>query len=620
MSVKSYDDFVKGFSPQVVAENRATVDQLYHFEHMSHHLNKGTKIDVDKNNKLYVVSCGKRIINGIFGLNAARLRRIIVLYNNALDQLELQPVKLKPENAELYKGYLKVGEVLKKATKSYRGTAKERNALYHRLIALGYRAGIVPTVESSADDAMRQSLHKAAAVWKKSILRSDKEHALSELDNKRLEKLLRHKKFVVHLNKDHALREVCFKAILQTHIQPDALIQYPHLFNKLSEAQMIEPLGYFYGTSLRVHANEAGEKHLELRVIGETDEADAKLRTQRPHWVPLEDPNREVRLEKGVTKTVKDIFEEFRQRDARWINYGVFAKGVRNYNALHMGPFNAETGLYEHSFHLNSPDWYKELPRKWMSADEARERYGAEVANGRDWVYRVVATRGAKLRTPNARHAYREMCYPNPDTKKGGYYLITFGKFPTTLPANWLEEPFYAAQIFPGAIVSPDPTIVDSKRQHGGVPERYTPSQAMVKLAEIKRDIFKGFQGTMNYQYFIDNCAIWADSEKKYFLTQINMADAGSPFMRFLLKLVLCLPYKIQHCVFTILFCLFGGCKKREIHTPAGRVSAGLLNKQTAPWMPAVNPNNANPRDDQKRNMFMIPDHTDAVWRASAGG
>lgn len=540
----------------------------------------------------YIEGCFMRFIRWLFGFEDSRVANIARVFSQCLNQYELQPTSKDGMQ------WIKCADLIQELMKNKDGSWKEGswisheiNNLKYRTIALKYRVNVFSQkeVESVENDPLHRQVTKAVSVWKTHLLMASIDKELTDGDKKRIKEICSYREFATHMMEDESIRERCFNAVIRTHNHPDAFIEFPGRFERIEQCNLVNLLGYHSGNSLRVH-DVNGVRDLQL-------EFDNGISTD--NWVSVLNEKNTMTLKNNVTRTVEEVFEAFRFKHLKWLDETITSNGVTNYNPRYLGPYNPAKQAYD-TVDLEKEDWFKRLPRRFLSADEAKSKFGDQ-ADGEKWIYRIMANRLVTRLQASGTHAYVEVSYP---TGGGDYFTVTFGKYPTTFPQSAFEAPGYAARAHEGVIVSPDASLANAERQHAGVPEFLDEAEAIEKMNRIKKDIKKGLDGKMTYQFFVNNCAMWADPEGHYFNTSIDNSEPQFP-CNYLFWALTSMSYRIQNWVFYALFAPFGGNHGHVEEGPNGEEEISLL--RASPWMRPQDPNQVNPCDPHGRRRYCIP-------------
>jgi hypothetical protein len=244
----------------------------------------------------------------------------------------------------------------------------------------------------------------------------------------------------------------------------------------------------------------------------------------------LQDAKFEMKGHLGLGKmivTFKEIFRELHKK----ISYdgdGEFEitnqSGIWLWNAKRLGFYDADKNTHRR-IDLDKEGWFHQLPTvETLTCDEASRRYRFPMLGLPDGykdlkyqglsddvhpLYNLAGTQKEEYDLLGT-HAYDVLLLVNRTTntvevKSIGHFLYPFPKGTRSLI---LSMPVFA----PSYMYSPDENMFNANRKHAGdysippVMERPDPQKWMGYLQDLKRDIQRGWQDKLPFNFFVANC------------------------------------------------------------------------------------------------------------------
>lgn len=540
-------------------------------------------------------SCCIRVVERLFPLvKDFRFTRIARSFSNTLDTLErtrveFEGTQLSKQFKEMHKPeeYIQAGKLLIASMHKVQ-TVAAKQALIHlerRVLALQYRCedpsvgGLKPVDEPPAD--LYDRLELQMTYRKRQQLLAEPDKMLTDEDRQRIRTLSRFTELTKLILTKTELLDLCFHWIIRQRLPAQVYAEFPFFYHRVRDNLLSGRLAYYEGQGIRV----SGDNHIN-RDRENTSYKDLQLlfewRDNTSRWQSMLDDTALVHLKENYTLSISEVFSIFSKKNDHWGNIEMSAKGIANWHTAEMGRWN---GRGYTRINFDDAQWWNALPAvKHLTAAEARERYG-EIANGVNWLERHIATRRfVPLVLPGA-HAFTMIGVPTAD---GGYDFHTFGKstIEKDLPRTWKAKAKLIGSTLSGAVISPDPSGFESRRQCGGSVHKLTPEQGLQKMNKIRQSILNGFNGVYPYQVLTANCAIEVRAwkiEGPDNLFQASFYDCVPPFpINHLFNFIKKCPRCIQRGFFWLFFRIFGGGSHRPWAVDNQLLQMSVM--QMKPW------------------------------------
>lgn len=451
-----------------------------------------TSIDADSNGNWHRVNWFMRVVYWMFScLDDHRATRVANAFNSFLDQMELTPNAQKRDQSDQLNLIRQIADKILNVSfqnKSSKGIKTATKDLRHRVVALNYRN---EAVNGGTDRKMPgkgfTSLRKVALAWKKTHDVMDDNDKLTPRDEEALKTLSQYSQFVDLITQSEELRNKTFKWIFRDHLDADVFVQFPNRVDRINTCKMPHRLGRYAAKMLKVEKVN-NEKHVMMLINNK--------------WESILDEHRKVDFGDGLVTTLKDMFEQFADKNHDWGQLEVLQHGVKKHLNVDIGQYIGDEGINDW---WEQPNCLEHLCVRTLSLEEAQRRYGAH-CDGVNWAGRVMATRQVKDLEVKGTHAYLEVAIPNANHE---YRIFTFGKSSKVLPRSPWDYACTVAKTYEGCIVGPDPAIFNPLRQHWGLPFIVSPKEGNEVMDWIRHSIVQGRKKNMAYQLFTENCAKW---------------------------------------------------------------------------------------------------------------
>lgn len=445
-----------------------------------------------------------QLVRRCLGFEQSRFLSLAHALIKELDLLEHIPVKFEKENGSLavqdkdFKSYLEAAnlihaELIKIGSHQ---TISWALLLERRSIALKYRlenanGGLEPLGVN--EELLNQLKHDSIA-WKATQpIFSDKDLSRQEIEI--LAETTTYPPFAKLILADANLRNVYFEWIFKDKNTVVPFIQFPHLHSKIVDCSLNGRIGRLGGRHLQVCK--------QLTNSGQLTKTLTLLMEGKP--ISLLDENKIVTFKGNYKLSIKEIFSVFKNKLYKVGNLEFFENGINNWNAHHLGFWNADKKIH-HKIDLDQSLWWKELPIfEKLTRKEAARRYRM-VMDGINWIVAASATRGSPTLDYDKTHAFMELAIPQED---GSYAIYDFGKFAFQFPTSFFNSLLTFCLNMHATIAYPDENVFYSQRQHGCYPFLMTEEQGIKLMGLIKEDIIKSREYNMIFQIESENCAKW---------------------------------------------------------------------------------------------------------------
>lgn len=390
----------------------------------------------------------------------------------ALDTFEMKPLHLNYDYSEI---------------EYARSLLNAQNEIKRKALALLYRLERMPLGEPD------EEFVSMANDWKKSqeLLWWN---PLTPKERKAIEEASSYREFTELAKSDSNIRENFFNWTIRDHLSPDIFIQYPHVAEIIVDHALNGRIGTVNGRHLKI------QKRGRLSDVVKTVTLPFEGRD-----VEILDLDRQIRFRGHFTATIREVFELFKDKPNRFVDVEYFAQGITNWNAQHLGYYDAAKKNYE-VINIEQKEWWKQLPPlEILTLEEAKERYG-NYMTGFNWCVSAKAARGYLNLSYEKCHAYLEIAIPNSDHS---YNIYEFGKFARLFPYGVFETMMVFTITTPGTVAYPDENIYHTARQQAGYGFSLNHFQGLLLMEELKKDIEEARKGNMVFQVETENCGKW---------------------------------------------------------------------------------------------------------------
>lgn len=539
-------------------------------------LESGAQVNVTSTGQWYVEGWFMRIIRWLFDLHSPRLNNIARAVHKVFDEMERQPLSLK-KSGKRYRTALRVAEAAKKAIKTSRihDTAAVKNLLKRKITALKYRIGEKKggwDKEARPDQAALKQLKELALHYKANLWQfTGEDKKLHDADIKQLEQAACYPRFVRMLEKDPALRDEYFSYTIRYLNPADVCIEYPDLMKRLKTSLVCGSIGRFAYT-----------EPLKIVVEGAEKNKTVTMPFDGVHF-PVLDPEFKVQFKDGHENTVGALFKDMYDKNTGPGEYNFVGNtGFIRWNYHKMAAYNQDKKEWV-PIDLTKENWWSQLPVfETLTKEELQKRFDLknELKDG-DWVIASLAAKqNDRLRIDDC-HGYSEVAIPNGD---GTYNYYPFGKYATRYPQGAMEFLGFVTNTVPAEIVYPDPNPTYSAiRQHAAKIEVVDVADGKKYMEHIRRDIQRGRDGNLVFQFAWENCAYtvqdWADKtfckkgdgkgEHHLFLAPLIEAGAAEP-LDSLIGMFKELPQGLQEACLGATSNLLGSARGLTVQTEDG--------------------------------------------------
>lgn len=433
-----------------------------------------------------------------------------------------------------------------------------------KIIGLRYRiekihGGLDPTGKNN--DLFKQ-IADLALKWKGAhwLWKVDK---LSDRDLRRITEVSRYPEYAQLLLDNVQLRERFFLWIIRDNCEVRQYIEFPATCKRIKDAYLASRIGRF-GSHLfpilyeRGGLEKGSKKGIFLPFC--TDK-------NRTVFISILDESKEVSLQNQWKLKIKQILDIFAQRNdcPLAVDIDMFgSQGISNWNAFHLGSWNPEKKKHD-LIDVTRAEWWKSLPiNEEITKEQFFQRYQASPG---DWIACVKATRETADLDLDLRHGYIELAIPS---EEGRYKIYQFGKWPEILPQKITQVIPFLVSTGRGRIAYPDENVFFPHRQQASVPIKMTPEQGVELMESIGKDIKKGREGNLVFQFGFENCAHWVQSKieavfknnvPNFFKLEMLKSQPRNAFLGQVFNFLRCLSSAIQKLAFKI-FCLILGSWK----------------------------------------------------------
>jgi hypothetical protein len=439
----------------------------------------------------------------LFGLQKGRILSIAHALIKELDRAERTPI-LFSQNKGLvaqtfnYQGLIEASQIVLEKLEPFTAPndLEWSNRLARRLVALQYRlessnGGLDPTVPQLD---LIHDLEFAALAWKKNhSLLVDK--SLNHQELELLRETTQYPEFAELVLKDAALQNAYFFWIIREHNPVSPFVEFPVILEEIVDCSLSGRISRMGGKDLKI-TKSAGNDGLLEKIITLPFE-------KKP--VSLLNEKTKITFRGNYQLTIREIFHIFKSKKYKVGNLEYLADGFINWNAHHLGWWNADRRAFVR-IDLSKPHWWEQLPSfETLERDEVEEKYGIRLTDN-DWIAAAMATRGTPTLNFDGTHAFMELVIPRQDKR---YAVLDFGKFAWEFPASIFESLIKFCLNLHATIAFPDENIFYTHRQHGHLSYRMTAEQGLHMMDMIKADMLKSRENNLVFQIESDNCARW---------------------------------------------------------------------------------------------------------------
>lgn len=472
----------------------------------------------------------------------------------------------KMSEIERFDEYLLAADILDKKLICFRTKEMQgvRNRLLFKTLSFKYRieeenGGLdASPVEQPLVNALKKMLYD----WKeKNSLLPDK--SIRERDIRQLQETSQYPEFVLLLLKDEAIRTAFMDWVFRDNNSPKIFIEYPQLQKRLVECRLSGRVG-------RVGEEEL--KILKVPIDKEGSDCYEKIVT-----LPFEGVDRNILNEESVVTlrgnrrlSVKEVFEEFKNKMVKVGDLEYFAHGITNWNCHNWGYWNDSEKKYC-TIDLSHNHWWYQLPNiEIASAEEMTKRYG-ETLDGKSWCVSATATRGSQTLDYENTHAFLEVAIPWGD---GRYAIYDFGKFARKYPSSFFEGVTIFCKNLRATVSYPDENIFYSHRERSDQPFLIGEEEGLLLMEQIKNDMLAANEGNFVYQIESENCAKWVyehlestvGKERLPNLFRMNLLDTEpTGAVALIFRAIKLLPHFLQVPLLTLFHRPLGAAKETWI-------------------------------------------------------
>ena len=516
---------------------------------------------VDESEKRHIVL---RTLDQIFQIKRRKLLRGVAYLNEALDLFEY--IGLDQSDP----GVISEFHSLKNLTAQFENKllpllrfnsySLHYIALKRRIIALSLRFGEHETYIATTEELESQfKLLKCQAIEWKQSQPGLTEKRLTPEEISLLQSLLEKNglcDLILHRRK---LALDFFEWVLRDKLPLSVFAEFPYISSWIIQKKINGRLGHYRAPLLTIH------RHPEPN--GPVKTVDVLIEGR---WYSLMNLSMEVTFRGDYTLTLEEIFNVFENKDKAAGNLEVFSDGINNWNAHHLGYYDALSNSYK-SIDIKKEGWWTQLPAGTiLSLKEASYHYHLEL-DGTQWIVAAKATRQRQTLDPNESHAYLEIVIPN---SKNEYRVYTFGKYALRYATNMVESALAFTDNLEACVAYPDETQFYTHRQHSRIPFTVSPEEGMRIMKSIGDDISQAIEESFIYQWESENCAKWTQDKLEENLGrhripnlfQIPMLETEpSGPSRFLFRFLKQLPRKFHSPILSILHYFLGAWRVKTI-------------------------------------------------------
>lgn len=459
---------------------------------------------------------------------------------------------------------LSEGKVKKQAQRILRATASpfttkgQVKELNFKGAALLYRAGSRYGGEDpllNPDLKLLAALRESAEKWKAKQIFYDSP-VITEAENQFLEQLATYPRSAALLLKDPVGMDHFFKWSLRNSLSVQVFVEFPEITKKINVCLLRNRIGAYQGKALQC-VEKDGCKEVTLLMEGKP--------------VSLMDGKKKVEFSHGLTLSVDQVFEVFRQKNYHEGYLAFFDDGVRNWDAHRLGPVKADLSIAK-ELDLDQAEWHKQLPMKaHYTAEEASLLFGKPL-DGKNYLFTLVATRQTKSLNTFGAHSFFRLLIPD---GKGGYdYTFGFGKFAETYPQNMWHTFTFLGGVKKAKIQYFDNNEQYTNRQTRELHFLLTPDKGEACVESVRQDILSARQGLLAFQILVHNCTDWVCHKikhfvddpvaKKIFAMHLTDLEVQGPF-GFIMRTAKKLPERFNRLFFRVVAVLIGGKKERHV-------------------------------------------------------
>lgn len=465
---------------------------------------------------------------------------------------------------------LKDGMVKRRVQNVFRATASpfttkgQVKALQFRAAALLYRAGSRYGGEdplAKPDAHLLEALVVRAEKWKSKQIFYDSPK-ITEEEHQFLKQLAAYPKSAALLLNDAVGMDHFFKWSLRNCLSVQVFVEFPEITKKINVCLLRNRIGAYKGKALECVAKD-GKKDVTLLMEGKP--------------VSLLEGKKQVQFSHGLTLTVDQVFEVFKQKNYEEGHLAFFEDGVRNWDAHRLGPVNSDLKIAK-EIDLDQKDWHKQLPMKGhYTAEEATRLFGKPL-DGKNYLFTLVATRQTKILNTFGAHSYFRLLIPD---GKGGYdYTFGFGKFAETYPKNIFHTFTFLGGVKKAKIQYFDNNEQYTNRQSHELHFLMNPEKGKSCLESIRQDILNARAGLLVFQILVHNCTDWVCHKikhfvddplaKKIFTMRLTDLEVQGPFGA-IMHMARRMPDSINRLFFRLLAVVIGG-KQEKCTLKKGRL------------------------------------------------
>ncbi len=315
-----------------------------------------------------------------------------------------------------------------------------------------------------------------------------KNHAVKE----KIRHCCRYTGFIAAARSNRALLDMCFQSVFKSMPDEftnaiDIFLQAPQIQEQLRKTFLDKRIREVANRGLRFvqYAQEAQGKPIKgvhLLIDGE--------------YQPITDETAQVRVARGVNKTVAQVFEEFEAQNFRFIEL----------------EYLQDTGITQFDgrllkFDMDKPEWWKELPViKRMTREQIEDAYDVNFQEGHAF-FAIRASRTTPDLNGADNHGWSDLLIPLPD---GTFNCLSLGKFSNWFPVTLMETFNHVFHTHEANVTVLDTNSFMSSRDRTAVPlPPITKEQFPEIMKNLKEEFLRSRRGELIFQAQGDNCASW---------------------------------------------------------------------------------------------------------------
>lgn len=449
--------------------------------------------------------CGRVtvILQNLFNVGDTRIVSLGKAFCKAMDNLEKSSVITGDSD------WINLGNCLIEKLQMVQIPAARRieSLVGQRIIGFQYRENF-PSSSSFSFREMGPLMEKAIR-WKRRQTRLDVTKWLPK-DSHILHNVAKHyPDFAYLIDSDDQIRSQFFDWIIRDRMDAGAFVEFPKTQELLQKIKLAPSVHVAKKPKLKIKTR-GGMKYLTFPLYARHGEV-VKSKSVR-----LLDKDREYILPGGNKTRLRQIYKELKRKNNEWVNYLITENGFENWNVKEWGTFNAAGQIVQSSL---PPDrWFYNVPvLERLTLKKAKARYG-ETIDGSNYGVMLRASRRQLNFDVIGSHSYFELCIPD---KKGGYFALCLGKFPSRLPLSFWEMIKILGDTVDGVVVSHDLNRVKPWRQQTRFSVVVETPEFLWFAEKMRKAIVDGLLGNSAFSLFADSCSVWSQNMMNDFLKQL---------------------------------------------------------------------------------------------------